>query len=133
MPPPNLDAHGIEQSLVTDQDEESILSNSYSDHHSNTVESSTMWGRYTMHSSEREQKAWMTEHQDRAGYKSSDKDRDKNHDREHDKSKKSDNRHGSDWSCGCSPWCKDHDGERITNGKHARDRAGVIAQRTATK
>ena len=45
VPPPDLDAHGIGQSLVTDQDEESILSNSYSDHHSNTTDNSTMWGR----------------------------------------------------------------------------------------
>ena len=44
-PPPDLDAHGIGQALVTDQDEESILSNSYSDHHSHTADSSTMWGR----------------------------------------------------------------------------------------
>ena len=102
-PPPNLDANGIGQSLMTDWDEESVLSNSYSDCHSNTVDSSTMWGRPTVHSSDREQKPWTTEHQnkeqkpwttedkDRDGYKSSDKDCDRNHDKEHDRSKKSDN------------------------------------------
>ena len=116
-PPPNLDAHGIGQSLVTDQDEESILSDSYLDPHSNTVDSSTMWGRHTMHSSEREQKLRTTECQDRDGYKSSDKDHDRNHDRECEKSKRSDNWHGSDWPCGWSPGCKDHDGECSINGK----------------
>ena len=44
MPPPDFDAHGIGQSLATDRDEESILSDSYSDHHSTTVDSSTLWG-----------------------------------------------------------------------------------------
>ena len=48
VPPPSLDTHGIGQSLVTDQDEESILSDSYSDHHSNTLDSSIMWGKHTM-------------------------------------------------------------------------------------
>ena len=90
-PPPDLDAHGIGQSLVTDQDEESVLSDSYSDHHSNTVDSSIMWDRHTMHSSEREQKPQVTYCQDRDGYRSSDKDRDRNCDRECDRSKKSDN------------------------------------------
>ena len=42
-PLPNLDAHGIGKSLATDQDEESVPSDSYSDHHSNTMDSSTMW------------------------------------------------------------------------------------------
>ena len=65
MPPPDLDANGIGQSLATDRDEESILSNSYLDHHSNTVDSSTMWGRPTVHSSEREHKPQTTKHQDR--------------------------------------------------------------------
>ena len=39
---PNVDDIG--QFLVTDRDEESILSNSYLDCHSSTVDSSTMWG-----------------------------------------------------------------------------------------
>ena len=103
VPPPDLDAHGIGQSLATDQDEESVLSNSYSDCHSNTMDSSTMWGRHTVCSLEREQKPQTTECQDRDGYKSSDKDHDRNCDRECERSKKSDNRHGSDWPCGCSP------------------------------
>ena len=47
--------------------------------------------------------------------------------RECEKSKKSDNRHSSDWPHGCSPWHKDHDGtyEHRANGKcerlHAHD------------
>ena len=80
-PPPNLDAHGIEQSLATDQDEESILSDRYSDRHSNTVDSSTMWGKHTARTSEREQKPQISKCPDRNGYKSSDKDCDKYHDR----------------------------------------------------
>ena len=62
VPPPNLDMHGIGQSLAMDQDEESILSNSYPDHHSNTMDSSIMWDRHTMHSLEEEQKLRTTEH-----------------------------------------------------------------------
>ena len=46
--PPSFEVHGIEQSLMTDRDEESVLSNSYSDRHSVTVDSSTMWGRPTV-------------------------------------------------------------------------------------
>ena len=98
-PPPDLDVHGIGQSLVTDQDEESVLSDSYSDCHSNTADSSTMWDRHNMRSSEREEKPWTTERPYQDGYKSSDKDRDS----EREKSKKSDNRHGSDWPNGRSP------------------------------
>ena len=78
-PPPNLDTHGIGQSLATDQDEESILSDSYSDHHLNTVDSSIMWGKHTMHSLDKEQKPWTTECQDKDGHRSSDKDHDRNH------------------------------------------------------
>ena len=47
-PPPGFEAHGIEQSLMTDWDEESVLSDSYSDHHSINVDSSTTWGRPTV-------------------------------------------------------------------------------------
>ena len=47
-PPPGFEAHGIEQSLMTDRDEESVLSDSYSDHHSVNVDSSTTWGRPTV-------------------------------------------------------------------------------------
>ena len=43
-PPPGFEAHGIEQSLMTDRDEESVLSDSYLDHHSVNVESSTTLG-----------------------------------------------------------------------------------------
>ena len=102
-PSPDLDADGIGQSLMTDRDEESVLSDSYSDHHSNTADSSTMWRRQIGHSSEREPKPQTTEHKDKDGYKSTDKDRDRNRDRERDRSKKSDNRHGSDWPHGRSP------------------------------
>ena len=47
-PPPGFEAHGIEQSLMTDRDEESVLSDSYSDRHSVNVDSSTTWGRPTV-------------------------------------------------------------------------------------
>ena len=36
-PPPSFEAHGIEQSLMTDQDEESVLFDSYSDCHSESL------------------------------------------------------------------------------------------------
>ena len=36
--------HGIEQALMTDRDKESVLSNSYSDRHSTTIDSSTTVG-----------------------------------------------------------------------------------------
>ena len=85
--PPDLDTHGIGQSLATDQDEESILSDSYLDCHSNTVDSSIMWDRHTMCSSEEEQKLQTTERWDRDGHKSSNKDCDRNREREHEKSK----------------------------------------------
>ena len=121
-PPPDLDTHGIGQFLVTDQDEESVLSDSYSDHHSNTVDSGIMWDRHTMHSSEEEQKLRTTEHRDRDGHKPSDKDHDRNCERECEKSKKSDNQHSSDWPQGCSPQCRDHNStyECSANGKCER-------------
>ena len=59
-PPPDIDMHGIGQSLAMDQDEESILSDSYSDHPSNTVDSSIMWDRHTLRSPE-EQKLRTTQ------------------------------------------------------------------------
>ena len=60
-PPPDIDMHGIGQSLATDQDEESVLSDSYSDHPSSTVDSSVMWDRHTLRSPE-EQKLLTTQH-----------------------------------------------------------------------
>ena len=45
VPPPNLDTQEIGHSLVVDQDEESVLSDGYSDHHSSTVDSSAMMGQ----------------------------------------------------------------------------------------
>ena len=121
-PPPDSDTHGIGQSLVTDQDEESVLSNSYSDHHLNTVDSSIMWGKHTLHSSDREQKSRTTKHCDRDGHWSSDKDHNRNHKKKCEKSKKSTNRHSSDQPHGCSPQCKDHDSayECSANSKHER-------------
>ena len=89
-PPPNLDKHGIGQSSATNQDEESVLSDSYSDHHSNTVDSSIMWGKHAGHSSDKEKKPRTTECQDKDGHRSGNKDCNKNHDRECEKSKKSD-------------------------------------------
>ena len=88
--------------------------------HSNTTDSSTMWGRQIGCSSEKEQKPRTTERKDRDGYKSSDKDCDRNCDRECDRSKKGDNQHGSDQPRGCSPQCKDYDGECSSNGKCER-------------
>ena len=101
---------------MTDQDEESVLSNSYPDRHSNTADSSTSWGRQIGHSSEREPKPRTTERKDKDSYKSSDKDYDRNRDR----SKKSDNRYGSDRPRRCSPRCKDYDGDRSNNSKHKK-------------
>ena len=51
-PPPEAKTEGIEQSLMTDRDEKSVLSNSYSDRHSSTADTSIMWGRHLRHSSE---------------------------------------------------------------------------------
>ena len=93
-PPPEISAEGIGQSLTTDWDEESVLSNSYLDRHSATADSSIMWGRHLRHILE--QKAWATEHRDKDSGRSSDKDCDRNHDRERDRSRKGDIRHGSE-------------------------------------
>ena len=92
-PPPEAKTEGIEQSLIMDRDEESVLSDSYSDHHSSTADTSIMWGRHLGHSSE--QKPWSAEHPDKESHRSSDRDRDKNRDGERDKSRKGDIRHGS--------------------------------------
>ena len=89
-PPPSLDMHGIGQLLATNQDEESVLSNSHSDHLSNTLDSSIMWGKHTVCSSDKEQKPQTTKRRD-YGHRSGDKDCDKNRDRECKKSKESDN------------------------------------------
>ena len=87
-PPPEAKTEGIEQSLITDRDEESVLSDSYSDRHSSTADTSIVWGRHLGHSSE--QKPWSAEHQDKDSHRSSDRDRDKNRDGERDKSRKGD-------------------------------------------
>ena len=114
-PPPEINADGIGQSLTTDRDEESVLSDSYSDRHSATADSSIMWGRHLGHSSE--QKPRTTECRDKDSYRSSDKDRDRNRDRERDRSKKGDIRHGSERPRERSPRCKDHDGECSSTNK----------------
>ena len=46
-PPPDLDTQEIGHSLVVDQVEESIISDSYSDRHSSTADSGTMWSKQT--------------------------------------------------------------------------------------
>ena len=109
MPPQEINVDGIGQSLTMDWDEESILSNSYSDRHSATADSSIIWGRHLGHSSE--QRPWTTERRDKDSHRSSDKDHDKNRDRQCDRSKKENIRHGSERPRGQSPQCKDHDGE----------------------
>ena len=110
VPPPGLDMHGIGQSLAANQDEESILSDSHSDHLSTTLDSSIMWGKHTMRSSDKEQKPCLTECRD-YGHKSGNKDHDikivtgnvRN-------PKRMITDMASDRPCGRSPWCKDHDG-----------------------
>ena len=122
VPPPEAKTEGIEQSLITDWDEESVLSDSYSDCHSSTANSSIVWGRHLGHNSE--QKPRSTDRQDKDSHRSSDKDRDKdcdkNCDGERDKSRKGDIRHGSDRPRGRSPQCRDHDDECSSTNKHRR-------------
>ena len=115
-PPPETKTEGIEQSLMTDQDEESVLSDSYSDRHSSTADTSIGWGRHLGHSSE--QKPRSAERPDKDSHRSSDRDRDKNRDGERDKSRKGDIRHGSDRPRGRSPRCRDHDDECSSTNKH---------------
>ena len=112
-PPPGFEAHGLEPSLATNRDEESILSDSDSDCHSITVDSSTTWGRPTVRISERESKPWTTECKDRDSHKSSDRDRYKNRERDWDRSKKNDNQCVSEWSHGRSLQCRDHEGQPL--------------------
>ena len=81
VPPPDIDMHGIGQLLVMDQDEESVLSDTFSDCHSTTVDSGDMWDRHTLCSLEK-QKPQTTECQYRDTHKSSNKDCDKNRERE---------------------------------------------------
>ena len=100
-PPPGTGMEGIEQSLITDRDEESVLSDSYSDRHSSTADSSIMWGRHLGLNSE--QKPRSADRPDKDSQRSSDKDRDKDRDGERDKSKKGDIQHGLDRPRGHSP------------------------------
>ena len=100
-PPPEAKTEGIEQSLITDRDEESVLSDSYSDCHSSTANTSIVWGRHLGRSSE--QKPQSAERQDKDSHWSSDRDHNKNRNGECDKSRKGDIRHGSDRPCGRSP------------------------------
>ena len=117
-PPPEINVDSIGPSLTTDRDEESILSNSYSDRHSATADNSIMLGRHLGHISE--QKPRTTERRDKNSYRSSDKDHEKNRDRKRDRSKKGDIRHASEWPCEHSPWRKDYDGEHSSTNKHKR-------------
>ena len=100
-PPPETKTEDIKQALMMDQDEESVLSDSYSDHHSSTADTSIGWERHLGHSSE--QKPWSAECLDKDSRRSSDRDHDKNCDGERDKSRKGDIRHGSDRTRGHSP------------------------------
>ena len=100
-PPPETKTEGMKQSLMTDQDEESVLSDSYSDRHSSTADTSIVWERHLGHSSK--QKPQSAECPGKDSGRSSDKDRDKNCDGEHEKSRTGDIRHGSDRACGHSP------------------------------
>ena len=116
MPPPSFEAHGIEKSLITDRDEESVLSDNYSDHHSVNVDCSTTWGRPTVQISDRELKSHTTERKDKDSHRSSEKDCEKNRDR----SKKGDSQRITEWSCSHSLLCRDHRGDHTSNGKHER-------------
>ena len=100
-PPPETTAEGMKQSLMTDQDEESVLSDSYSDRPSSTVDTSIVWERHLGHSLD--QKPRSTEHPGKDSGRSSDRDRDKNREGEREKSRKGDIRHGSDRARGHSP------------------------------
>ena len=117
-PPPETKTEGIKQSLMMDQDEESILSDSYSDRHSSTADTSIGWGRHLGHSSE--QKPRSAEHPDKDSHRSSDMDHDKNCNGERDKSRKGDIRHGSDQTRGHSPRCRDHNDECSSTNKYGR-------------
>ena len=100
-PPPETTTEGMKQSLMTDQDEESVLSDSYSDRHSSTADTSIVWERHLGHSSE--QKPRSAECPGKDSGRSSDRDRNKNRDGEREKSRKGDIRHGSDRARGHSP------------------------------
>ena len=119
-PPPETKTEGMKQSLMTDQDEESVLSDSYSDRHSSTADTSIGWERHLGRSSE--QKPRSAERPDKDSRRSSDRDRDKNRDGERDKSRKGDIRHGSDRARGHSPRCRDHDDECSSTNKCRRSR-----------
>ena len=58
-PPPEIKVDVMEQSLTMDWDEESVLSDSYSDRHSSTADSSIVWRRHLRHNSE--WKPWSAE------------------------------------------------------------------------
>ena len=115
VPPPETKTEGMRQSLMTDQDEESVLSDSYSDRHSSTADTSIMWERHLGCSSE--QKPQSAECPDKDSGRSSDKDRDKNRDGEREKSRKGDIRHGSDRTRGHSPRRRDCDDDCSSTNK----------------
>ena len=115
VPPPGFEAHGTEKSLMTDQDEESILSDSYSDRHSVNIDSST-WGRSTVRISNRESKSCTTEQKDKDSHRSSEK----HHDSNRDRPKKGESRRVAEWSHRHSLLCRDHIGNHTSNGKCER-------------
>ena len=104
---------------MTDRDEESVLSDSYSDRHSVNVDSSTTWGRPTVRISERESKSHTTERKDKDSHRSSEKDRDRNR---MIGPKRATAARVTEWSHGCSPLRRDHEGDRTSNGKCERSR-----------
>ena len=116
---------------MTDQDEESVLSDSYSDRHSSTADTSIRWGRHLGRSSE--QKPRSAECPDKDSHRSSDRDCDKNRDGERDKSRKGDTRHGSDRPHERSPHCRDNDDEHSSTNKHADIRMGMTAASTTAE
>ena len=78
VPPPDLDTQEIGHSLAVDQDEESVLSDSYSDYHSSAVDSSAMGSKQAAtQSTDKEQKARATK-SEKDGYKSGEKDHERN-------------------------------------------------------
>ena len=87
-PLPETQTEGMKQSLMTDQDEESVLSDSYSDRHSSTADTSIVWERHLWRGSE--QKPRSAECPGKDSGRSNDKDCDKNRDGEREKSRKGD-------------------------------------------
>ena len=103
MPPPNLDTQEIGHSLVVDQDEESVLSDSYSDCHSSTVDSSAMGSKQTAQVRIKNRKLGPPSTKIEMDTSLVKRTSERNHDRECEKSKKSKSQHGLDWPHSHSP------------------------------